>query len=582
MAEAPIGTPLSVHDPRRVGPWTIHSRLGAGGMGVVYHATRDDRHAALKVIRPGLLDAPATRDRFRREVAILRTVRDLHICQFLDADLESEPAWLALEYLSGPVLREEVAEHGPLALDEWWEVARGLAQALSVLEIHRITHRDLKPGNVILNERGPVLIDFGIAHPEDATQLTATGLVTGSPAWLAPEQANLDATGPATDVFTLGSLLAYAATGRPPFGEGASVAVLMSIIKKEPDLEGIDPERTALLRRMLSKDPSARPTAREILDIARIATQPRPGGVGGVAGVGGGAGVAAPAGTVGAGIAGAGTGDAPGGAAGKDGTVAAAASAGERAVTAGQTPIPADATQPGAPPPAESQPESPSTAASAARPAPEDLGTTRPEGIPGVATPSPEIQPPVITNPPQVVPPAAAAAAAHVPSSAPAPAAAPVQPAPVAAAPRRHPWRWVLALLAIAALAVAAWTLLGNGGGATPDGGGGEPSASAEPTGTGTAPPAPSSDELVSGDWLLESYRLDNTGDGLVVSGTVRNRGDATASADLTVWVYVDGKSLGSVSQTVSDVPANGTVPVAMRGDAVWEPGQKVVLLQAE
>ena len=262
MAEQSVGTPLSMHDPRSVGPWTIHSRLGAGGMGVVFYATKGPAAAALKVIRPGLLDAPATRDRFRREVAILRSVRDLHICQYLDADLESEPAWLALEYLSGATLREEVLANGPLPEPEWWELARGLAQALSVLEIHRITHRDLKPGNVMLNERGPVLIDFGIAHPEDATQLTATGLVTGSPAWLSPEQANLEQTGPATDVFTLGSLLAFAATGRPPFGEGASVAVLMAIIKREPDLEGVDPARAALLHRLMAKDPDQRPTAR--------------------------------------------------------------------------------------------------------------------------------------------------------------------------------------------------------------------------------------------------------------------------------------------------------------------------------
>ena len=271
MAERSVGSPLSMHDPRSVGPWTIHSRLGAGGMGVVFFATHGGAEAALKVIRPGLLDAPATRDRFRREVGILRSVRDLHICQFLDADIQNEPAWLALEYLSGPTLRDEVTANGPLSESDWWSLARGLAQALSVLEIHRITHRDLKPGNVILNERGPVLIDFGIAHPEDATQLTATGLVTGSPAWLSPEQANLDPTGPATDIFTLGSLLAFAGTGHPPFGEGASVAVLMAIIKRDPDLEGLDPVRASLVRRLLAKDPAQRPTAREVLDLARLA-----------------------------------------------------------------------------------------------------------------------------------------------------------------------------------------------------------------------------------------------------------------------------------------------------------------------
>lgn len=272
MTDQPVGLPLSMHDPVAVGPWTLTSRLGAGGMGVVYYGHAPGYgYAAVKVIRPGLLDAPATRDRFRREVAILRSVRDVHISQFLAADLESDPAWLAIEYVSGPVLRDEVLANGPLAEDQWWDLARGLAQALAVLEVHRITHRDLKPGNVILHELRPVVIDFGIAHPEDATALTGTGLVTGSPAWLSPEQANLEETGPPSDVFTLGSLLAFAATGRPPFGEGASVAVLVAITTKEPDLAGIDPVRTALLRRMLSKDPRVRPTARQVLDLTRAA-----------------------------------------------------------------------------------------------------------------------------------------------------------------------------------------------------------------------------------------------------------------------------------------------------------------------
>ena len=120
MTDPSVGSPLSMHDPRTVGPWTIHSRLGSGGMGVVFYATSGGAPAAVKVIRPGLLDAPATRDRFGREVAILRSVRDVHISQFLAADLETDPAWLAIEYLSGPVLREEIAENGPLAQDDWW------------------------------------------------------------------------------------------------------------------------------------------------------------------------------------------------------------------------------------------------------------------------------------------------------------------------------------------------------------------------------------------------------------------------------------------------------------------------------
>jgi hypothetical protein len=551
MAEPTIGSPLSLHDPRSVGPWAIHARLGAGGMGVVYLATQGDQTAAVKVIRPGLLDAPATRDRFRREVAILAAVRDVHICHYLDADLEAEPAWLALEYLPGPVLRDQVAAEGPLPEAQWWTLARGLAQALAVLELHRVTHRDLKPGNVILHERGPVLIDFGIAHPEDATSLTATGLVTGSPAWLSPEQANLEPTGPATDVFTLGSLLAFAATGRPPFGEGASVAVLMSIIKRDPDLAGIDPVRTALLERMLRKDPAGRPTARDVLELARA------------------------------------------GEAGED-VAALLGLPTDATVPAGPAPVDptiVDATVADAPPPAlplvaGSAAAAPGGRAAAAPPPPADAlgpelagdaagGTTRPDGMPGV--PATGVG---VGSPPGPLPtPAAQPAVQPQPTP---PAQPPPAPAVQAPAPRRGR-TWLFGLLAVVAIALVAWLVLPSlmGGGA--DGDGGEPDASTSaPVDGGEAPPAPASDQLVSGDWLLESYRLDNTGEGLVVSGTVRNRGDAASSADLRVWVYLDGASLGSASTTVTDVPAGAAVPVAMRGDAVWQPGQKVVLLQAQ
>ena len=260
---------LTALDPRRLGKWDVEARIGSGGMGVVYRATSGEDVAAVKVVRPGLLDDPQVAARFEREAQVLRSVQDVHISRFLDADIAGTPAWLATEYIPGPNLRDAVSIWGPLQATRWWELARGLAQALAVLEIHGIAHRDIKPANVIMSERGPVLIDFGIAHPEDATSLTATGIVTGSPAWLSPEQANLDELTAASDVFSLGSLLAFAATGRPPFGQGATVAVLMNIQRGQPDLAGIDPTRSALITRMLAKDPRQRPTAREVLDLAR-------------------------------------------------------------------------------------------------------------------------------------------------------------------------------------------------------------------------------------------------------------------------------------------------------------------------
>lgn len=495
MTERTVGTPLSMHDPRVLGPWSLRSRLGAGGMGVVFYATGPQGEAALKMIRPGLLDTPATRDRFRREVSILRVVRDEHICRFLDADLTSEPAWLAMEYLPGESLKDHVTARGPLQGTAWWSLAAGLAQALDVLGSRRITHRDLKPGNVILSDRGAVLIDFGIARPEDATQLTGTGLVTGSPAWLSPEQANLDPTGPPTDVFSFGSLLSYAATGRAPFGEGASVAVLMSILKRPPDLAGVDPERVALLERMLDKDPSRRPTARQVRDLARAAV------------------------------------------AGEDMTLLLGV---DPAATPGTAPAPEPLPLP---------------------PLPPVSGTATSEDL----RPAPSAQ----AFPTGTVP--GAAPVAPGPSAAPAPTAAP-GPAPGGPRPKAtRRGRLVAALLALVLVLGVGWLVMGGG-----DGGGIGDGI------TATAPPAPASDQLVSGDWLLESYRLNNVSGALEVSGTIRNRGTATASADLRVWVYAGEESLGSVETRVSDVAAGTTVSVTMTGDAVWASGHKTVLLEAD
>lgn len=553
MPQVPVGSPLSLHDPRQVGPWEIHSRLGSGGMGVVFYASSPDMQGvALKVIHPGLLDAPATRDRFRREVAVLRSVHDAYICQFLAADLESEPGWLAVEYVAGPTLREQVMDNGPLTEADWWELANGMAQALAVLDKHRITHRDLKPGNVILSATGPQLIDFGIAHPEDATSLTATGLVTGSPAWLSPEQATLDPIGPPSDVFALGSLLAYSATGRPPFGEGASVAVLMSIATREPDLAGIDPIRTALLQRMLAKDPTSRPTARQVLDRLRESAP---------------------------------SGDATRMDTGHATVVMPAVlppatsdvediphpsdvpdhGDGTDDVT-GSTTVPggAPAVSPAAPPP-------------------------RPAGVgPAAPTPPPELLPP--DSPPPVAPLGVPEMVAAAPVTAPPRGSAPARPrgqGPRAAAARRRRARrrrtLTIALIALAML-VGGWLVVqgmsgGSAGssGSAASGGNGDassPASSAEP------PPAPGTDQLRDGPWLLERYRLNNTS-GLTVTGTVRNTGDSTASADLTTWIYLGDESLGSVATTVTDVPAGGAVEVQMTGDAQWKQGLKTVLLQA-
>ncbi len=562
MPQVPVGTPLALHDPHQVGPWTVHARLGAGGMGVVFYASSAELSGvALKVIHPGLLDAPATRDRFRREVAVLRSVHDAHICQFLAADLESEPAWLAVEYVAGPTVRDEVMQNGPLSEDDWWQLASGMAQALAVLDRHRITHRDLKPGNVILSDAGPQLIDFGIAHPEDATSLTATGLVTGSPAWLSPEQATLDVVGPPSDVFALGSLLAYAATGRPPFGEGASVAVLMSIATREPDLVGIDANRTALLRRMLAKDPVQRPTASQVLDRIRESVSADDATRLDVSH----STMILPAAAQGAGIRQAEDG-------GHDATTTDTPVAHGAAAAAPATDITA-------PTPLE-EPTSPSTAPLA--PPPRPTAAPRPAeprgGAPGEPTAAAESGGGAPGEPTAAAGVAALAAAA--PATPPPRASAPPRPrgsGPRAAAARRRRARRrrAMAITLIVCLAlVGGWLafqgLSGNSGGSN-----GASSSSAS-----QAPPAPASDQLRDGPWLLERYRLNNAS-GLTVTGTVRNTGDTTASADLTTWIYLGSESLGSVGTTVEDVPAGDAVQVEMTGDAVWRAGLKTVLLEA-
>ena len=395
--------------------------------------------AALKVIRPGLLDSPATRDRFRREVAILRSVHDDHISEFLAADLESDPAWLAIEYVSGPTLRDEVAERGALSEEDWWTLARGMAQALAVLEASRITHRDLKPSNVILGENGPQLIDFGIAHPEDATSLTATGLVTGSPAWLSPEQATMDPTGPSSDIFALGSLLAFAATARPPFGEGASVAVLMSIAMRDPDLVGIDPNR----RRAPAADARQGPHPP-----ADCRTGPRPAAL-----------HRRPDRR-----------DARG-----SGRARGAGRRDDVDAYLGGRPAGRDPFRGADQPPMPTAP----TAGAAA--------LVSPAAVAG-AHPAPPPARPRTAGTPRAVGPRTAAAQQR----------------------RANRRRWVVILLVGLALLLGGWLVVQ----ALDDesGSGSEDSSSGAPASAADAPPAPAYDQLSAGDWLLETYRLDNTG----------------------------------------------------------------------
>ncbi|WP_406484775.1 bifunctional serine/threonine-protein kinase/ABC transporter substrate-binding protein [Streptomyces sp. NBC_01563] len=259
---------LHASDPSRIGGHRLLGRLGAGGMGVVYLGRKDTGAlAAVKVILPEYAEDDDFRARFRREVEAARRVESPWAVPVTGAGTEGERPWLATAFVPGPALSEAVARCGPLPARSVRVLGRLLSRALASVHAAGLVHRDVKPGNVLLTVDGPRLIDFGIARAVDATALTATDLLVGTPGFLSPEQATGGGTsaGPASDVFSLGCLLAYAATGRPPFGSGAAEALLYRTVHDEPDLDGVDdPELRALLGTLLAKDPAARPTAAQL------------------------------------------------------------------------------------------------------------------------------------------------------------------------------------------------------------------------------------------------------------------------------------------------------------------------------
>ncbi|PVC85647.1 serine/threonine-protein kinase [Streptomyces sp. CS014] len=253
-------------DPRSIGAYTLEDRLGAGGMGVVYRGrSLSGRLLAIKVIRPELAQDPSFRGRFRREVAAARRVSGAFTAPVVDADAEGPTPWLATLFVPGPSLAEQVARQGALPAAEVLRLAAGLAEALR--DIHRagLVHRDLKPGNVLLAEDGPRVIDFGIARASDATQLTQTGSAIGTPPFMAPEQFRAGTVGPAADVFALGSVLVHAATGHGPFDGDTAHSIGFRVVYEEPDLAGLPDELRPLVTECLAKDPDHRPTPELLL-----------------------------------------------------------------------------------------------------------------------------------------------------------------------------------------------------------------------------------------------------------------------------------------------------------------------------
>ncbi|MBX6391481.1 MAG: protein kinase [Frankia sp.] len=260
------GEPLAAHDPRRVGPYALLGRLGAGGMGTVYLGRgQGGRLVAVKVIRPDLAADPEFRRRFRDEVEAARRVAPFCTAEVLDADPDAAAPYLVTEFIDGLRLDQAIARGGPLSPSTLTGLAVGVATALTAIHRAGLVHRDLKPSNVLLSLSGPRVIDFGIAQALVGTKAKPTAWGFGSAGWMAPEQINGQPIGPAADVFTWGILMAYAGTGRHPFGEGQDIDLAYRTVSAEPDLSGLPAPLHDLVAAALRKDPDSRPTARELL-----------------------------------------------------------------------------------------------------------------------------------------------------------------------------------------------------------------------------------------------------------------------------------------------------------------------------
>ncbi|MER6440769.1 bifunctional serine/threonine-protein kinase/ABC transporter substrate-binding protein [Streptomyces sp. NPDC001185] len=263
-----MSEPLKPSDPSRVAGFRLLRRLGAGGMGVVYLG-RDDAGtlAAVKVIRAESATDDGFRTRFAREAELARWVTSPWVVPVLGADAEAAEPWLATVFVPAPSLVEAVAAHGPLPSPAVRALGSRLSEALADLHAAGLVHRDVKPGNVLLALDGPRLIDFGVARAEGDTALTASGMVVGTPGFLAPEQARGEAASAASDVFALGCVLAYALTGRPPFGTGEADALLYRTVHDDPVLDGIEDDTRDVVAHCLSKEAADRPTAGELRDL---------------------------------------------------------------------------------------------------------------------------------------------------------------------------------------------------------------------------------------------------------------------------------------------------------------------------
>ncbi|MGH3193747.1 MAG: serine/threonine-protein kinase, partial [Streptosporangiaceae bacterium] len=259
---------LQPGDPGSVGGYRLLGRLGVGGMGQVFlGVSPGGRRVAVKLIHPAHTGTAQFRERFAREIEAAQRVGGFHTAPVVDADPGADPPWMVTAFIEGPSLQEDVERRGPLPPDGVRVLGAGLAEGLAAIHACGLVHRDLKPGNVILAADGPRIIDFGIARAIGATTgLTSTGVVVGTLTYMSPEQIRGDPVGPASDVFALGSVLAFAATGREPFGNDSAATVMFRIFTGSPALTGVaDEHLVRVIGGCLAKAPLDRPAVRELL-----------------------------------------------------------------------------------------------------------------------------------------------------------------------------------------------------------------------------------------------------------------------------------------------------------------------------
>ncbi|WP_438948181.1 serine/threonine-protein kinase, partial [Streptomyces venezuelae] len=274
-----VFTPLGPDDPREVAGYRLVAKLGAGGMGTVYLShTRGGQPVALKLILREYGQDPEFRRRFEQEVQAARRVQGYHLVPVVDHDTSGPSPWLASAFVPGVTLHEALGSLGPLPLSTVFPLIGCAARALTSIHAAGVVHRDLKPANIMLAPTGPYVIDFGIARAADATQITRSGRIIGTPQFMSPEHALGEPVTPATDVFSLGLIAAVASTGRHPYGEGGAFTVgtrIANTAMRPPDLDGYPTELRPLLDRCLTPEPADRITPAELADwCERVADRP--------------------------------------------------------------------------------------------------------------------------------------------------------------------------------------------------------------------------------------------------------------------------------------------------------------------